>query len=141
MEEHVIWREKLRQLVDRFGRGGRIVVADAINKSPTYISRMLSEPTTTQHRVVTHETCYLLSKAFPDWLDDKKAFNESARAVNLAESPKVVYEVRPKTKRQRTLDSLLQSAERINDDGLERLLERAEMLSESHPLLAKQTHK
>lgn len=60
---------------------------------------------------------------------------------NALNSQKVVYEVRPKTKRQRAVDSLLATVEKINDDGLSRLLERAEMLSESHPVAAKQTHK
>lgn len=65
-----------------------------------------------------------------------------ARSAEKApESQKVVYEVRPKTKRQRAIDALLATAEKINDDGLLRLLERAEVLSESHPVAAKQTHK
>lgn len=144
MEEHVIWREKLKRLTSDLGRGGIRVVADAINKSPTYISRMLSDPSTSQHRVVTHETCYLLTKAFPGWLDDKPTYaviNDHSANSKKTESPKVVYEVRPKTKRQRSIESLLQTAEKINDDGLERLIERAEMLSESHPVAAKQTRK
>lgn len=57
------------------------------------------------------------------------------------ESPKVVYEVKPKTKRQRAVDALFQTVEKINDDGLERLIGFAGALSESHPALAKQTHK
>lgn len=144
MEEHVIWREKLKQLTSDLGRGGIRAVADAINKSPTYISRMLSDPSTSQHRVVTHETCYLLTKAFPGWLDDKPAYaviNDQSANSKKIESPKVVYEVKPKTKRQRAVDALFQTVEKINDDGLERLIGFAGALSESHPVLAKQTHK
>ncbi len=54
-------------------------------------------------------------------------------------SDRVVYEVRPKTKRQRAIDALLETVEKINDEGLSRLLERAEILSESHPVVSKQT--
>lgn len=61
------------------------------------------------------------------------------RPENTLNSQKVIYEVHPKTKRQRSMDALLATAEKINDDGLSRLLERAEMLSESHPVAAKQT--
>lgn len=144
MDEHVFWREKLKQLADGLGRGGIRLIAEKIDKSPTYISRMISDPKTSQHRIVTHETCYLLTKAFPGWLSDgakNQAESESFAVLSAVESPKVVYEVRPKTKRQRAVDSLLETVEKINDDGLSRLLERAEMLSESHPAAAKQTHK
>lgn len=139
MDEHIIWRAKLKQLIDSLGRGGIRRVADAIDKSPTYISRMLSDPSTNQHRVVTHQTRYLITKAFPRWLDDEPRLTDSAENKNKLNSKGAVYEVRPKTKRQRAVDSLLEAVEKINDDGLERLIERAAALSESHPAQAKQT--
>lgn len=142
MKEHAIWREKLKQLIAKLGRGGIRIVAEKIDKSPTYISRMVSDPTTKQHRVVTHETCYLLTKAFPDWLADKSAYaviGDPSTAVAKLESSGSIYLVRPKTKRQRTIDSLLATIEKINDDGLERLAERAEILEETHPAITKQT--
>lgn len=138
MDEHIIWREKLKRLIGTLGRGGIRRVADAIDKNPTYVSRMLSDPLTSQHRVVTHETCYLITKAFPRWLDDDPSLPGSAENKNKLNSKSVVYEVRPKTKRQRAIDSLLEAVDKINDDGLERLIERAAALSESHPVYTKQ---
>lgn len=54
---------------------------------------------------------------------------------------KVAGAIKPKSKRQIAIDSLLGTAKQINDDGLERLIERAEILAESHPIVAKQTQK
>ncbi len=142
MDEHDIWREKLRRLVEGLGRGGRSIVANALNKDPSYVSRMMSDPTTEQHRKVTHETYFLLSKAFPNWLDDAPpSEGNSTHNENKLHSQAVIYEVQPKSKRDRSIDTLLQVAARINDDGIERLIGMAEVLSQSHPVSAKQTRK
>ena len=140
MDEHDIWREKLRRLVEGLGRGGRSIVASALNKDPSYVSRMMSDPTTGQHRKVTHETYFLLSKAFPAWLDDAlPSEGDSDRDDNKPRGQAVIYEVRPKSKRDRSIDTLVQVAARINDDGIERLIGMAEVLSQSHPVSVKQT--
>lgn len=62
-------------------------------------------------------------------------------AGNALESPKVVYKIARKSKRQRSIESLLQTVENINDDGVQRLIGMAEVLSQSHPVVVKQTRK
>lgn len=68
MDESEFRRQCLRRLVDRFGRGGIARIARELNISPTYVSRLLSDPSSNQHRSITGEMVLAINKAFPDWL-------------------------------------------------------------------------
>lgn len=76
------------------------------------------------------------------WLLDTPIYDQGPhQAGKTASQQQKVYRAPIKSKRQRAIDSLLDAAKQINDDGLERLIERAEILAESHPIVAKQTQK
>lgn len=76
------------------------------------------------------------------WLLDAPIYDQAQPQTNKSASQEQkVYEVPVKSKRQRSVDLLLNTVKQINDDGLERLIERAMTLAESHPVEAKQTQK
>jgi hypothetical protein len=60
-------RLDLLDLVQQMGRGGRVRVAAAINKSPDYIARMLYPKDKAGHKGIGEDSVDLLDKAFPNW--------------------------------------------------------------------------
>jgi hypothetical protein len=61
-------RLALLNLVNGMGRGGRIQVANAIGKTPDYISRMLYPKDKPGKKGIGEESVELLDKSFPGWL-------------------------------------------------------------------------
>ena len=68
MDDNEYRRRCLRNLTNQLGRGGIAKLADALEISSTYVSRMLSSPGTKQHRPITGDTVLAISKLYPDWL-------------------------------------------------------------------------
>lgn len=60
-------RLDLLTLIEKMGRGGRVRVATAINKSPDYISRMLYPKDKPGHKGIGEDSVDMLDKAFPGW--------------------------------------------------------------------------
>lgn len=140
MNEQIFWRERLRLLTNNLGRGGIKAVADKINKTPSYISRLLSDPETKQHRPITHQTCYLITKAYPSWLEENSATKlTGANQDRAIYNSQVAATVLPKGKREQLFEKINLALENVNEDGLLRALERIEMLTLEYPRQAKQT--
>jgi hypothetical protein len=82
-------RLDLLDLVQQMGRGGRVRVAAAINKSPDYISRMLYPKEKAGHKGIGEDSVDLLDKAFPNWRVKKTTADDA--------STRTIYAVREPT--------------------------------------------
>ncbi len=67
MDKYEERRLDLLRLVEQMGRGGRVRVANAIDKSPDYIARMLYPKGKNGHKGIGEDTAELIDKAFPNW--------------------------------------------------------------------------
>lgn len=140
MNEQIFWRERLRLLTNNLGRGGIKAVADKINKTPSYISRLLSEPDTKQHRPITHQTCYLITKAYPSWLEENSVtkptgFNQDRATYD----SQVAVTILPKGKREQLSEKISQAMDTLNEDGLHVAFGFIKALVDEYPRQAKQT--
>lgn len=61
-------RSRLKDLVKKLGRGAIARISEGLECNPSYVSRMLSDPSTNQHRPVSAETVLALEKLYPGWL-------------------------------------------------------------------------
>lgn len=86
MNESELRRLALRRLVDRFGRGGIAYVAKELCISPTYVSRLLSDPASSQHRSITGDMVLAISKVFPDWLAPNDLMDVSPAVQSLVDT-------------------------------------------------------
>jgi hypothetical protein len=69
MDKYEARRLSLLRLVNEMGRGGRVKVAQAIGKSPDYISRMLYPKEKAGHKGIGEDSVEALDRAFPDWMN------------------------------------------------------------------------
>ena len=69
------------------GRGGRVRVAAAINKSPDYIARMLYPKDKAGHKGIGEDSVDLLDKAFPTWRAQKTTADEATRTIYAVREP------------------------------------------------------
>lgn len=67
MDKYEARRQSLIRLVDSMGRGGRVAVAKAIDKTPDYVSRMLYPFDKKGFKRIGEDTADLITKAFPGW--------------------------------------------------------------------------
>lgn len=67
--ENELRRAALRRLVGKLGRGGIARIAKDIGVVPSYVSRMLSDPGSKQHRPITGDTVIAISRNHPGWFD------------------------------------------------------------------------
>jgi hypothetical protein len=80
-------RLSLLRLVEQMGRGGRVRVSNAINKSPDYIARMLYPKDKPGHKGIGEDTVDLLDKAFPDWRNKDTSVESAAVRIHAAKEP------------------------------------------------------
>ena len=69
MDKFELRRLALLRLVNEMGRGGRIRVANAVGKTPDYISRMLYPKDKAGKKGIGEDSVELLNKCFPGWLE------------------------------------------------------------------------
>jgi len=74
-------RLALIALVKSFGRGGSRIVAEAIGRQPSYISRLISTPDKDGHRKIKDEIFDALTSAFPGWLADPNSSSILSRTA------------------------------------------------------------
>lgn len=84
-------RLALLDLVNEMGRGGRIQIANAIGKTPDYISRMLYPKDKPGRKGIGEDSVEKLDAAFPGWLKKQPTFapqaNEEKAAYNVTRWP------------------------------------------------------
>lgn len=73
MEKSEFRRQQLIALIDALGRGGITLVAKQIDKEPSYVSRMLYEPSKPGKKRITEASADLISEKFPGWLENPVA--------------------------------------------------------------------
>lgn len=81
MDKYERRRRALKALVDSLGRGGIKRVAEAIDKAPDYVSRMLYDPKKPGKKSIGEDSWDLLITAFPADLDER------AQGVNEPSTP------------------------------------------------------
>jgi phage repressor protein C with HTH and peptisase S24 domain len=69
MDKYEMRRSALQELIDSLGWGGISKVAKRIEKTPSYVSRMLLPPTKPNFKRIGEDTADLITAAFPHWLD------------------------------------------------------------------------
>lgn len=67
MDKYERRRSALQALVDSIGRGGIAAVANAIDKSPSYVSRMLYPPGKSGFKRIGEDSLEPLAKAYPEF--------------------------------------------------------------------------
>lgn len=72
MDKSEIRRQQLIALAEALGHGGIALIAAKIGKEPSYVSRMLYEPTKAGKKRVTEASADLLDRFFPGWFEDPK---------------------------------------------------------------------
>lgn len=81
MDKYEHRRRCLQALITSMGRGGISKVADAIDRNPSYVSRMLYPPEKSGYKRIGEELVDAITKAFPRWLTDAPRPNPPATGV------------------------------------------------------------
>lgn len=82
MDKYEARRQSLIRLVNSMGRGGRVAVAKAIDKTPDYVSRMLYPFDKRGFKRIGEHTADQLTRAFPTW---QAEFDAGEGALRVAE--------------------------------------------------------
>jgi hypothetical protein len=93
MDKYEKRRLDLLNLVEQMGRGGRVRVAAAINKTPDYISRMLYPKNKAGHKGIGEDSVELLDAAYPGWSGQNLTLTEPLPLETLyaREQPAPIY--------------------------------------------------
>lgn len=70
MDKFEFRRQKLLRIKWRFCKGKNSVLADRIDRSPNYVSRMLYEPGKVGKKNIGEDLVDIIEAAFPGWLED-----------------------------------------------------------------------
>lgn len=90
MDKYELRREALAALVEQLGHGGIARVARAIEKEPSYVSRMLYGPEKKGRKRIGEDSVEALGRAFPTWLD---AVARQAPSVQITPVPAALADI------------------------------------------------
>lgn len=81
MDKYEHRRRCLQALIASMGRGGISKVADAIDRNPSYVSRMLYPPEKSGYKRIGEELMDAITEAFPLWLSAIKTEGDGTQVM------------------------------------------------------------